>query len=90
MQVADFSYPLIFGYKHHFSGFSKYFLSLPHPPQTTENQELALDAVCCLHLQLAGDTCLWDKQRSLVSKAVDLEANSLTKMIGNGISTTCS
>lgn len=63
----------------------------PHPPtptQTIENQELALDTMFCLCLQFTGNTCLWDKQRNPVSKAVNLEANPLAKMIGNGVSTT--
>lgn len=48
-----------------------------------ENPELALDSVFCL---LAGDTYLGDKQRGLVSKAVELEANPLAKKIGNSVS----
>lgn len=91
MQVANFSYSLlIFGYRHHFSRSSKCSLILPHLAQIMENQELALDTVFCLCLQITGNTCLWDKQRSLVSKAVNLEANPLAKTIGNSISTICS
>lgn len=45
-----------------------------------------MDSVFCLHVQFAGDPCFGDKQRGLVSKAVNLEANPIAKKIGNGVS----
>lgn len=87
MQVADFSKSLsIWGSRHHFSGLSECSLTLPRPRQTMENPELALDSVFCFPVQLAGDTCYGDKQRCLVSKAVNLKGNPLAKKIGNSVS----
>jgi hypothetical protein len=59
-------------------------------PKLWKNQELALNTMFCFCMYLKGDICLWDKQRSLISKAVNLEADPLAKKIGNGVSTTCS
>lgn len=90
MQVAGFAQSLLIFYYRHHSGLSKCSLTLQPPLQTMENQNLALNTMFCLHLQLTGNTCLWDKRRSLISKVVNLKANLLAKKIGNGVSMTCS
>lgn len=70
-----------------FSGLSNCFFTFPCPPQLVENKELAWNIMFCLHSQLTGDTCLWNKQRSSAFKAVNPGGHPPAAEIGNSVST---